>query len=79
MAQASSVLFEETFAPAKYYWGTGENKFSRLALQDGTLTVTVKQPKHVVWTFSGAPIKPDFYFSGVVTATTCAASRCPVY
>jgi len=73
MANAGSVLFEETFAPARYYWGTGKSQFSGISVAGGAMTVIVKQPRRVVWTFSGAPASPDFYFSGTVTATTCVA------
>jgi hypothetical protein len=71
MAGAGNLLFEETFAPARYYWGTGDNLNSQVQIKEGGLNVTVKTVKRTVWTFSGAPTKTDFYLSGVVTPTVC--------
>jgi hypothetical protein len=72
MAGAGNLLFEESFNPARYYWGTGDNARSQVKITDSGLNVIVKTAKRTVWTFSGAPTKTDFYLSGVVTPTACA-------
>jgi hypothetical protein len=72
MTGAGNLLFEETFAPARYYWGTGDNPNSQVQIKEGGLSITVKTVKRTAWTFSGAPTKTDFYLSGVVTPTVCA-------
>ncbi len=71
LANAGPVLFEETFGPPAYYWGGGEGAFSRIQVQAGALTLTVKTPKRTAWTFSGAPTRADFYVTATVTPTTC--------